>query len=289
MKFTIQHFRKRFPTDDACLEELMRLRYGETSDCPDCHKAIKFHRVRGRRCYECQWCGYQVYPTQGTPFEKTTTPLSSWFYVIYLMTATRSGVSAKEVERQLGVTYKCAWRMCHQIRLLMGMNGGMKLSGHVEADETYIGGKTKGGKRGRGAENKTVVFGMLERGGDVKSKVVPNAGSIALHGHIVENIEPKSTISTDEWVAYKKLNQMGFNHGTVNHGAKEWVRGEHHTNSIEGFWSRLKLSIRGTHVHVSRKHLQKYVDEFAFRYNNRAEPALMFDAALSSMKRQRLA
>lgn len=116
MKFTITDFRKRFPDDDSCLEEVMNLRYADLEHCPECEKTAKFHRVRNRRCYECQWCGYQIYPTKGTIFEKTTTPLSDWFYVIYLMTATRSGVSAKEVERQLGVTYKTAWRMCHQIR-----------------------------------------------------------------------------------------------------------------------------------------------------------------------------
>jgi transposase-like protein len=138
MKFTIQDFKKRFPNDDACLEELMQLSYGAVTDCPECQKKTKFHRVRARRSYECQWCGYQVYPTAGTPFEKTTTPLTQWFYVLYLMSATRSGVAAKEVERQLGVTYKTAWRMCHQIRKLMADDGG-----DVKVDQTHIGGKQR--------------------------------------------------------------------------------------------------------------------------------------------------
>ncbi len=130
MKFTINDFHKRFPDNDSCLHELMVQRYGDHTTCPECEKESRFHRVKGRRCYECQWCGYQVYPTKGTVFEKSTTPLSDWFYVIYLMTATRYGVSAKEVERQLGVTYKTAWRMCHKVRELMGSSSPDKLSGH---------------------------------------------------------------------------------------------------------------------------------------------------------------
>lgn len=160
MKFTIKQFRAKYTTDDACLDEIMRLRFGDKVSCPSCKKASKFHRVRNRRCYECQWCGHQLYPTQGTVFEKTTTPLSDWFYVIYLMTATRSGVSAKEVQRQLGVTYKCAWRICHQVRKLMGLSSSSKMDGHIEMDETYVGGKPrrKGiSKRGKGT-NKTPVF-----------------------------------------------------------------------------------------------------------------------------------
>ncbi len=283
MKFTIQDFRKRFPDDNACLEELMQLRYGSVSICPECERKTKFHRVQKRRCYECQWCGYQVYPTQGTPFEKTTTPLSQWFYVIYLMTATRSGVSAKEVERQLGVTYKCAWRMCHQIRKLMGTKKGGKLSGHIEVDETYHGGVKKG-KRGRGAEGKTPILGMLERNGDVRAVVVQNVRKVTLIPIVEQNIEKGSRVSSDELRSYTALSEVGFQHGTVNHSQKEFVNGENHTQGIEGFWSRLKLSISGTHVHVSEKYLQKYVDEFAFRYNNRSDPALMFDAALSSVR-----
>ena len=284
MKFTIKDFRKRFPDDDACLGEVMRLRYGAVSHCPDCEKATKWHRVKARRCYECQWCGYQVYPTQGTPFEKTTTPLASWFYVIYLMTATRSGVSAKEVERQLGVTYKCAWRMCHQIRLLMGgSQGGGKLSGHVEVDETYSGGVRKG-KRGRGAEGKTPVFGMVERQGEIRAQVVENVRRVTLFPIVEQHVEKGTHISSDELRSYTGIDKAGYEHGTVNHSAKQFVNGIDHTQSIEGFWARLKLSIRGTHVHVSPQHLQKYVDEFAFRYNNRTEPASMFDAVLSGVQ-----
>lgn len=283
MKFTIKDFRKRFPDDDSCLNEIMKLRYGSVKECPDCGKVTKFHRVRNRRCYECQWCGYQVYPTKGTPFEKTTTPLSSWFYIIYLMTATRSGVSAKEVQRQLGVTYKCAWRMCHQIRSLMGNREKPKLKGHVEIDETYIGGKRKG-KRGRGAEGKTPVLGMIERDGEIRAIPVEDVKRKTLMPHIEETVEKGSRLSTDELLSYNALKDAGYEHETVCHAAKEFVNGDTHTQNIEGFWARLKLSISGTHVWVSRKHLAKYVDEFGFRYNNRNNPSLMFDVALSGVK-----
>lgn len=285
MKFTIKDFRKRFADDDACLDEIMKLCYGGLQVCPDCEKETKFHRVKGvrnRRCYTCQWCGHQIHPTKGTVFEKTTTPLSDWFYVIYLMTATRSGVSAKEIQRQLGVTYKCAWRMCHQIRLLMGGKIPLKLSGHVEIDETYIGGKREG-TRGRGAEGKTPVLGMVERDGSIKGLPIKDVKTKTIIPHIKQTVEEGSRISTDELRSYNALKDEGYSHDCVRHAAKEYVKGDTHTQSVEGFWSRLKLSIGGTHVHVSRKHLSKYVDEFAFRYNMRKEPSAMFDATLSAL------
>ena len=153
MKFTITQFRKKYPNDDVCLEEIFQLRYSDLKECPECEKQTKFHRVKGRQCYECQWCGYQLYPMQGTIFEKTTTPLSYWFYAMYLMTATRSGVSAKELERQLGVTYKCAWRMAPSNPNFNGNAIFRSVRGIVEVDETYVGGKQIHGKRGRGADH----------------------------------------------------------------------------------------------------------------------------------------
>lgn len=286
MKFTISDFRNRFPTDDSCLDEIFQHRYGSLTVCPaeNCRKAAKFYRVSTRRCYACQWCGYQLYPTKGTPFEKTSTPLSSWFYVIYLMTATRSGVSAKEVERQLGVTYKTAWRMCHQVRKLMAGKDVEPLKGHVEVDETYSGGKRKG-KRGRGAEGKTPVFGMLQREGSLVARVVQDVRKKTLMPLMEQHVAKGTTVSSDELKSYNGVAAAGYVHGTVNHSQKQYVNGEHHTQSIEGFWSRLKLSIRGTHVHVSKQHLQKYVDEFSFRFNNRESPAQMFDQVLLNLEK----
>ena len=280
---TVTDFFARFPTHDACLDYLMNARYGEMVTCPNCAREGKFHRVKKRQVYECAWCGHQVSPMAGTPFERSRTPLQKWFYALYLFTTTRHGVAAKELQRQLGVTYKTAWRMAHEIRKYMAkVDGEHPLDGEVEADETYIGGRTTGGKRGRGAPNKTVVFGMLERDGDVMANVVPNVRMKTLQPIIEENVVAGSTVHTDELKSYNGLSKAGFEHETVNHGAGEYVDGDCHVNGIEGFWARLKLSIRGTHVHVSQKHLQKYVKEFEFRHNMRRHPDQMFDRLLAS-------
>ena len=178
---------------------------------------------------------------------RTHLPLHKWFYAMHLFSTSRHGVPAKELERQLGIPYKTAWRMAHEIRKYMAkVDGEHPLDGEVEADETYIGGKTTGGKRGRGAPNKTVVFGMLERDGDVMAKVVPNVRMKTLQPIIEENVVAGSTVHTDELKSYNGLSKAGFEHETVNHSAGEYVDGECHVNGIEGFWARLKLSIRGT-------------------------------------------
>jgi transposase-like protein len=183
------------------------------------------------------------------------------------MSTSRNGVAAKELERQLGVTYKTAWRMAHEIRKLM-TDGSPKFTGTVEADETYVGGK-RAGKRGRGAAGKTPVVGIAERRGGVKAKVVDNVTTDSVIGHIRKNVEPASKVISDELPVYNYVAPLGYSHEQVNHGQREYVRGRVHTNTIDGFWSQLKRSIDGTHHHVSRKHLQKYVDEFTFRYSNR--------------------
>ena len=284
---TIQGFFKQFPDDDACLDYLMKLRHGESLDCPKCGKHGKFHRIRRHPAYECAWCGFEIFPMVGTPFAKSHTPLAKWFYAMYLFTTTRHGVPAKELQRQLSVTYKTAWRMGHEIRKFMAkVDGDDGLSGTVEADETYIRGKPrKHGKRGefKYREIKTTVFGMVERGGDVITRVVPNAQRKTLIPEIVANVEKGSTISTDEWHPYKSLPKEGYRHLIVKHKEREYVRGIAHTNTLDGFWSMLKRGIRGTHVHVSRKHLQKYLGEFEFRYNLRKTPELMFDRLLQSL------
>ena len=280
---TVQDFFKKFSTDETCLEHLMMLRFGNPMYCPKCGAEGQFAKLKKLPAYACPTCGHHIHPMVGTPFERSRTPLQKWFYAMYLFTTSRHGVPAKELQRQLGVTYKTAWRMGHQIRKFMGaVDGDPPLDGHVEADETYIGGRHSGGKRGRGAPGKTVVFGMVERGGDVMTRVVPNVRRATLERHILENIEDGATVSTDELSSYGKIARFGYDHGTVNHSADQWVNGIHHTNSIEGFWSQIKRSIRGTHIHVSRKHLSKYLGEFEFRYNLRHAPETMFARLLMS-------
>ena len=284
MTLTITEFFRQFPTDDACLEHLWQVRFGDEVECPKCGKVGKFYRLSKEPAYSCPRCGHHIHPMVGTPFAKSRTPLQKWFYAMYLFTTTRHGVAAKELQRQLGVTYKCAWRMGHEIRKYMAeVDGETPLGGTVEADETYVGGKRSGGKRGRGAPNKTIVFGMLERGGDIMANVVPNVRKRTLHPIIAENVEPRSTVHTDELSSYSGIGQAGYRHETVNHGLGEYVSGDSHVNAVEGFWARLKLSIRGTHVHVSRKHPQKYVKEFEYRYNMRTNPDRMFDRLLASL------
>jgi len=276
-QFTVHNFFKRFPDDESCINHLMSMRYGHELDCPKCGKHSKFHRIKKMPAFECQWCGHHIHPMAGTPFERSRTPLQKWFYAIYLFTTSRHGVAAKELQRQLGVTYKCAWRMAHQIREHMAkVDGDDDLSGHVEVDETWVGGK-KPWARGRGAHNKSIVFGMIERSGNVMTRIVKNTKGRTLRTIIEDKVKKGSTISSDEYHAYNKLSERGYKHGAVNHSEKEYVRGIYHTNSLEGFWSQLKRSIRGTHVHVSKKHLHKYLGEFEYRYNMRANPSLMFD------------
>jgi transposase-like protein len=280
---TVQQFFARFPTDDGCLEHLMMLRYGNPLTCPKCGNDGQFAKLKKMPAYACPTCGHHIHPMVGTPFERSHTPLQKWFYAMYLFTTSRHGVPAKELQRQLGVTYKTAWRMGHEIRKYMAIvDGDDPLDGHTEADETVIGGYRRGGKRGRSGENKTVVFGMIERGGDVMTHIVPNVQRKTLERHILENIKTGATISTDELTSYAKLARHGYQHGSVNHSAKEWARGSHHTNTIESFWSRLKNSIRGTHIHVSAKHLPKYLGEFEFRHNMRKSPEMMFPRLLMS-------
>lgn len=188
---------------------------------------------------------------------------------MYLMTSTRHGVAAKEIERQTGVTYKTAWRICHELRKLMATaDYKAPLSGHVEIDETLVGGVNKGRGHARKKENNTIIMGMVERDGRLRAGPVPDATIYALEPIIRENVAEGSTVSTDEHRSYSGLGS-GYLHGTVEHGAKEYVRDIHHVNTLEGDWSHFKRAIKGTHVHISAKHAWKYVAEFSYRRNMR--------------------
>ncbi len=286
-KPTITDFFQQFPDDSACLEFLMQLRYGESLDCPKCDKHSKFSRIRKEPAYQCQWCGHHIHPMVGTMFEGTRVPLQKWFYALYLFTTTRHGVPAKELQRQLGVSYPTAFRMAHKIREYMGsIDGDPPLTNHVEVDETYIGGRRKGKKQGftgRGSKGKTIVMGILERDGELFTKVVPNASRKSLIPPIFERIKAGTIISTDEWPPYKILTGLGYDHRTVEHGRKIWADGDTHVNTLEAFWSMLKRSIRGTHIHVSPHHLPKYLGEFEYRYNLRKSPDQMFPRLLANL------
>jgi transposase-like protein len=285
---TVREFQKRFPDEDSCLNHLMRTRYGERLTCFKCQKQATYYRVKGRRSFECEHCGYQVYPTAGTPFEKTRTSLRDWFYVMFLFCASRNGVAAKEVQRQLGVTYKTAWRMCNLIRKYMGyVDGDYPIGGPgktVEADEAFIGGADK-----QGEDDKAVVLGMVERNGDVVTRHIPNRGAAHILPTIKKFVKPGSRVHTDDWTGYRALiERYGYDHETVNHSESEYVRGDVHTNSIEAFWANLKRGIKGTYVSVSKKHLQSYLREFEYRHNLRRTPYLMFDCLLAAFPKVRV-
>ncbi len=286
----LRDFLAQFPTEDSCLDHLMRSRFGDRHDCAKCGRNSHFYRVVSRKVYSCEYCGAQVAPMAGTPFERTRTPLRDWFYVIFMFTTTRNGVAAKEVERQLGVTYKTAWRMCHEIRKYMGeVDGNSPIGGFgtiVEVDETYIGGVSKGGKRGRGAPGKTLVLGMIERDGDVVTQVVPNVRGATLKPIINANVLPGGQVHSDELKSYNGLGLRGHVHMTVNHGAGQYVGPTGATvNAMEGFWAALKRGINGTHIHVSPKHLPKYLAEFEYRHNMRHLPHMMLDRLMVSFSR----
>jgi transposase-like protein/predicted RNA-binding Zn-ribbon protein involved in translation (DUF1610 family) len=282
-RYTFKQFQAEYPNDERCLEKLMEINHGGTHIfCPGCGVKTHFHLMTKRKAYACQDCGHHIHPCAGTIFHKSRTPLTKWFFAMYLMTSTRHGVAAKELERQLGVTYKCAYRMAHQLRKLMAAaDHSGPLSGHVEIDETLIGGHVKGKGRGPQRERKTVLFGMLERDGKLRTGPVPDATQFTLEPIILENVTWGSTISSDGHSAYKQLSAT-YVHGVVDHSAEEYVRGIHHTNSIEGHWSHFKRAIAGTHIHVSAKHLWKYAAEFNYRRNFRASHTMMFNRLVAS-------
>lgn len=282
---TITQFFRLFPNDETCLVHLFETRFGQGFTCPSCERPSNWYRIKAERAYSCQWCGHHLHVTVGTPFQQTRTPLQLWFYAIHLFTTTRNGVAAKELERQLGVTYKTAWRMAGLIREHMANVDGNddRVGGHfhtVECDETMIGGVAD---RKDYLANKTLVMGLLERGGDVSTHIIGRATRKTLHSLIVKHVRPGTTINTDEATGYLGIDQYGFRHVTVNHGQGEYARKDGAgVNSVESFWSQLKRMINGTHIHVSRKHLWKYAKEAEFRFNLRHTPAAMFPALIST-------
>jgi transposase-like protein len=280
MTATVKTFFKRFPTDDACLEHLFAVRFGQGHECPKCQRSANWYRIAGRPVFSCQWCGHHIHPMAGTLFEDSHTSLQSWFYAIYLFTTTRHGVSGKELQRQLGVTYKTAWRMGHQIRKHMAkVNGNGQLSGIVEIDEVMVGGK--GGMKTR-RNGKTLLLGMVERGGRVVAKAVTDTRNQTLHPVIEQNVTKGSEIHTDMWHGYKSLKQAGYTHKAVKHSSGTYVQNGVHVNTLEGYWSHLQRAIISTYVFVSGKYLEQYAAEFSFRFNLRKSPSLMFPALVSA-------
>lgn len=267
---------EQFGTDKKCLAILEELHWPNGVTCKRC-KSRKVSRIHKRDQFDCDSCRYQFSVTAGTIFHDTHLPLQKWFVAIYLMVESRKGMSANQMKRTIGVSYKTAWYLCHRIRAAMHEMNAEKLKGVVEADETFIGGRNTGGGRGTGAYivNKAIVAGIVERGGKLRMSVIPNTLKQTLHRFVQMHADDLTKmICTDENRSYRGLADKNTKHETVNHVKKEWVRGVVHTNTIEGVWSLLKRSIVGSYHQVSKKHLDAYLDELEWRFNNRKNPWL---------------
>jgi transposase-like protein len=294
--YSLMEFMRMFPDDAACLDQLWRDRFapdGHHAYCPSdkCSRERKFHRTTTRASYTCDSCGLHVHPQKGTIFERSSTSLHLWFYAMYLMASTRCGISAKQMERELGVTYKQAHKMMKRIRTLMG-DDGEPLSGDVEVDETSWGGRPRKehgqhpniatgplDRRAAGkahAEAKPTILGMVERGGKIRFRVIPNRRGPALSREVRANVDPSSILFTDDWQAYKPLRREHLDHKIINHSAGEYVVGDVYTNTIEGAFGNLKTGMRGVYKKVSPAYLQAYLDEYAWRHNAKRDDGALF-------------
>jgi transposase-like protein len=284
--YTRASFRQDFPDDAACLEWLKNRRWPGGIECVKCGKVTPHYRVESRPSYSCQFCGHHVHPTAGTIFEKSSTNLVLWFEAIFIMASTRCGISAKQLEREIGVGYKTAWRMFKLIRQMLAEDTG-PLDGTVEMDETYI----VRSKRNRKGEKKKsgysageqVIFGMVERGGRIVARHVGAMTSIELDRQMKAHVAPSARIMTDEAMAYRRLSEQGYRHDMIKHATKVYAKGDIHTQTIENFWMTLKGGVVGVYHGVGKDYLQSYIDEYAFRYNRRSKGYPMFRAFLETV------
>ncbi|MDQ3586985.1 MAG: IS1595 family transposase [Actinomycetota bacterium] len=288
-------FMREFPDDDSCLTWLWRNRFsadGKHADCPKCEReGVEFKQYatkQRRQTWTCTQCGHHVQPTAGTIFHGSSTSLHLWFYALHLMTSTRCGISAKQLERELGVTYKTAWRMFNLIRNDLMAEDDEPLSGEVEVDETSVEGKprqrfaTRSESARYRERSRATVVAAVERGGRIKATVLPSRRGPLLKQTVVEWVNPDSVVYTDEWPAYRGLDEHFTAHSLVNHSISYVTPQGWHTNTVEGFFGNLKTGIRGNYKKVSRRWLQGYLNEFTWRYNHRAtvDRRSMFEALL---------
>ncbi|MDX1501524.1 MAG: IS1595 family transposase [Thermoanaerobaculia bacterium] len=268
---------ERFGSEDACHAYLERLRWPNGIECPRCG-GTTISRIKDRRQFDCNGCRYQFSVRVGTIFHDSKLPLWKWFLAVYLVTQSKKGISSKQLERMLGVSYKTAWYLSHRIRAAMKDDSEFPLlKGIVEVDETLIGGKRRGVGRGS-REGKTLVVGAVQRGGSVRLAVISERSRSQLHGFIRKHVDPETeAIFTDDWGAYEGIGDHETLHETINHRRKEWVVGNVHTNTVEGVWSLLKRSVVGAYHKLSVKHLPAYLDELEWRFNNRGNPYMFRD------------
>lgn len=278
----VEHFR----SEDKCRRYLQRLRWPEGVVCPKCQSRRK-SQVKDRVTFSCRSCLYQFSVTSGTMLHDTHLPLWKWLLAVYMVVESKKGVSANQLKRTLEVSYRTAWYLCHRIRKAMESREGL-LRGIVEIDETYVGGKRKLGHRGRARKGdnpragKTMVLGAVQRGGSVRLHTMTTGRGTPskenLSRFIRDNVDVSARVYTDDHTAYPGILKDHAAHQSVNHSRSEWVRGDVHTNTMEGAWGLFKRSIVGAYHQISVKHLDAYLDEFEFRYNNRNNPHLFRDA-----------
>lgn len=264
-------FMRRFQTEREARSYIENCRWNGSPTCPKCGAASRIQTRKIDGYYRCLSCKSDFTVRTGTIFERSHVPLDKWLYTIYLLVTARKGISSLQLSKEIGVTQKTAWFMLARLRKACGNGSDSLLSGIIEADETFLGGKeankheSKKQHAGRGSVGKTPVLGLRERGGKTKAVVVEKVDSSTIKGHVERQITPGSDLYADEHAAYRSV--AGLNHQSVNHSAKQFVDGMAHTNGIESVWAVLKRGFYGTYHHFSRKHTQGYVDEFTFRLN----------------------
>jgi transposase-like protein len=275
-EFNLPELIEQFGSEDKCHAYLEELRWPDGVKCPRCD-SDKISRIKARRQFDCDACRYQFSVRVGTLFHDSKLPLWKWFLAVYVMGESKKGVSANQLKRMLGVSYKTAWYLCHRIRAAMHDESAPLLRGIVEADETYVGGKLRPGsyKTGREAkqhrlDNKTVVLGAVERGGRVRLRMAPDSSSESIKGFLADVVaDDAEAIYTDAHRSYRGIEDEDTRHEWVDHSRDEWVRGQIHTNTVESVWSLFDRSVIGAYHNLSVKHLSAYLDEAAFRWNNR--------------------
>jgi transposase-like protein len=283
-EFDLVKLVEEFGSEDKCHEYLEDLRWPDGVRCPRC-ESDKISRIAKRRQFDCDSCRYQFSVRVGTLFHDSKLPLWKWFLAVYLMVESKKGISANQLKRTLNVSYKTAWYLCHRIRSAMEDETGM-LSGIVEADETYVGGKITGYKTKREAlqhrfDNKAVVLGAVQRGGRVRLRLAPDATRESVHGFLRDVVaDDAEAIYTDSHRSYRGCGDEDTRHEYVDHSAEEWVRGQVHTNTVESVWSLFDRSVIGAYHKLSVKHLPAYLDEAAWRWNNKNNPYMFRDTIL---------
>ena len=268
----------KFNCDDTCREALEKIRWPHGPTCVRCG-LIGVPELPAGGIYQCSSCCYQFSVTAGTIMHDSHLPLRKWFIAIYLMCVSKKGISAHQLHRTLGIAYRTAWFLCHRIREAMGNDpfDGPTLVGVVEVDETLVGGKAKG--RGRAYKgNKTWVAGAIQRGGKIRLERIPNIKRHTLHEFIGRTVRDEAeAIYTDDLKSYLGIADEDTRHETVNHSNEEWVVGDVHTNNIENVWSLFKRSLVGTFHKMSKKHMDRYLEELEWRHNNRDNPCIFPD------------